>query len=98
MSNNSKQQNLHFNLLVKNVGPLNDLEFHHNDEAKDKKIAYCIYANNGSGKTFISRCFSLCNLEKKELNLLSKNLITVDETKWETFKVLGGKKLIIRNI
>ncbi|MBR4485856.1 hypothetical protein IKS57_00530, partial [bacterium] len=80
MSNNPKQQgNLHFTLLANNIGPLNDLKY--SLDSKNTKKIYCIYANNASGKTFISRCFSLCNLEKDEntLNYLSKNLITFNE-------------------
>ena len=80
MSNNSqKQENLRFTLLAKNIGPLNDLKYSLN--SKNTKKIYCIYANNASGKTFISRCFSLCNLEKDDdtLNNLSKNLIAFNE-------------------
>ena len=43
-----------FKLVINNIGPLSNLSF-----TKDiKALNLAIFANNGSGKTFISRVFS----------------------------------------
>lgn len=76
------EEKMIFRISTKNVGPLKNTTFQLT-EAKHKK-RFCIYANNGSGKTFLSRCFSLPSLNtlalKSELNYLFPHLINLKET------------------
>lgn len=74
-----------FRIATKNVGPLQNSTFQIT-EAKNKK-RFCIYANNGSGKTILSRCFSLpvLNTESRrsELHYLYPHLINLKEISFE---------------
>lgn len=84
MSNNSEEKMI-FRLSTKNVGPLKNSIFQIT-EAKNKK-RFCIYANNGSGKTILSRCFSLPSLDtpttSSELHYLYPHIINLKETSFE---------------
>lgn len=84
MPEENQEKNV-FRLSTKNVGPLKNTTFQIT-EAKHKK-RFCIYANNGSGKTFLSRCFCLSSLNtlalKSELNYLFPHLINLKETSFE---------------
>lgn len=74
-----------FRIATTNVGHLQNSTFQIT-EAKSKK-RFCIYANNGSGKTILSRCFSLPSLntgaQSKELHSLYPHLINLKETSFE---------------
>ena len=84
MPSNSEDKMV-FRLVTKNVGPLKNSTFQIT-EAKNKK-RFCIYANNGSGKTIISRCLSLSSLNvpvySSELHYLYPHLINLKETSFE---------------
>lgn len=84
MSNNSEEKMI-FRVSTKNVGPLNNTTFQIT-ESKHKK-RFCIYANNGSGKTILSRCFSLPSLDtpatNSELHYLYPHLINLKESSFE---------------
>lgn len=74
-----------FRIATTNVGPLQNSTFQIT-EAKNKK-RFCIYANNGSGKTILSRCFSLPSLNtdyrREELHYLYPHLINLKEISFE---------------
>lgn len=84
MSYNSEDKMI-FRIATKNVGPLKNFTFNIT-EAKHKK-RFCIYANNGSGKTILSRCLSLPSLNtpatSSELHYLYPHLINLKETSFE---------------
>lgn len=82
---NATDEKMVFRIATKNVGPLQNSPFQLTD-AKNKK-RFCIYANNGSGKTILSRCFSLSGLntesQQSELHYLYPHLIKLNETSFE---------------
>lgn len=84
MANNSEDKMI-FRLSTNNVGPLKNKIFQIT-EAKHKR-RFCIYANNGSGKTILSRCFSLPSLntptKKSELHSLYPHIINLKETAFD---------------
>lgn len=84
MPNNSEEKMI-FRISTKNVGPLKNSTFQIT-EAKHKK-RFCIFANNGSGKTILSRCLSLPSLNtlatSSELHHLYPHLINLKETSFE---------------
>lgn len=84
MPNNSEDKMV-FRIATKNVGPLKNSTFNIT-EVKHKK-RFCIYANNGSGKTILSRCLSLPGLNtpatSSELHYLYPHLINLKETSFE---------------
>lgn len=74
-----------FRISTKNVGPLKNVIFQIT-EPKHKK-RFCIYANNGSGKTMLSRCLSLPSLNvptsTADLYHLYPHIINLNETSFE---------------
>lgn len=63
-----------FNLTTRNIGPLREL-------SSKQQVGSCkigIFANNGSGKTFLSRMFRLANADKYEQEQLN-NVLTINE-------------------
>ena len=82
---NSSEQKMVLRISTKNVGPLKNTTFQIT-EAKHKK-RFCVYANNGSGKTILSRCLSLSGLNtpanRSELYYLYPRLINLKETSFE---------------
>lgn len=82
---NTSEEKMIFRVSTKNVGPLKNATFQIT-EAKHKK-RLCIYANNGSGKTILSRCLSLPSLNtpatSSELHYLYPHLINLKETSFE---------------
>ena len=90
MSNNSEKQSkstTYFTLTTKNVGPLEDETFKFDIPNENKLKGFCIYAYNGSGKTFTSRCFSLSetlnNNQDRDREDLYKQLIKFDKSDFE---------------
>lgn len=90
MSNNSEKQaksTTYFTLITKNVGPLEDETFKFDIPDESKLKGFCIYAYNGSGKTFTSRCFSLSetlnNSQDWDRQDLYKQLIKFDKSDFE---------------
>lgn len=90
MSNNSEKQSkstTYFTLKTKNVGPLEDETFKLVIPNENKLKGFCIYAYNGSGKTFTSRCFSLSetlnNNQDQDREDLYKQLIKFDKSDFE---------------
>jgi len=63
-----------FNLSAKNIGPLRTLDSR--QQIKSCKIG--IFANNGTGKTFLSRMFRLTSLDEYKQEQLN-NLLTINE-------------------
>lgn len=70
----STQQKMDFKLTAKNIGPLR--LFSSNQQIGSCKIG--IFANNGSGKTFLSRMFRLSCLNAYDQDQLN-NLLTINE-------------------
>ena len=56
--------NIHTSIICKNIAPLVDLKYN----ISSSSLKFAIFANNGSGKTFISRLFRL--LENDETLLI----------------------------
>ena len=56
--------NIHTSIICKNIAPLVDLKYN----ISSSSLKFAIFANNGSGKTFISRLFRL--LENDEALLI----------------------------
>lgn len=87
------------NLTVKNFGPHTDLKF--NDKTDSLKIG--LFANNGKGKTFISRAFRLASplTDLNSLNgpKITNNILTTNEEKgkfeFEIIDARSTKKLKI---
>ena len=52
---------IHFSLT--NIGPFTDLKFNKSFDKDEVKLA--VYATNGTGKTFISRCFNVHSFDDK---------------------------------
>ena len=70
----SKQQKMDFNLSARNIGPLREF-------SSSQKVGSCkigIFANNGSGKTFLSRRFRLVGVKEHAPEQLN-NLLTINE-------------------
>lgn len=55
---------------IENIGPFEKL-----DKKVDAKTSIAIYARNGSGKTFISRCFRLFSIEQNERDNYIERLV-----------------------
>ena len=69
----SDSKKLDFKLAASNIGPLTTFSF-------DGKIGSCkigIFANNGSGKTFLSRMFRIAGTPDQELDKIN-DLLTID--------------------
>lgn len=69
----SNGNNLDFKLAASNIGPLSRFSF-------EGKIGSCkigIFANNGSGKTFLSRMFRIAEIPNQELGK-TNDLLTID--------------------
>lgn len=64
-----------YSFEIKNIGPFKETKF------SDDKISTVIFADNGEGKTFISRCFEYAKGEKVNEIEYSNNLIKQGETK-----------------
>lgn len=81
----NSEERMIFRISTKNVGPLKNATFQI-AESKHKK-RFCIYANNGSGKTILSRCFSLPSLNtpatSSKLHFLYPHIINLKETSFE---------------
>ncbi len=81
----STEENMIFRLATKNVGPIKNSTFQITEKKNKKR--FCIYANNGSGKTILSRCLSLPSLNNQastsELHSLYPHLISLKETSFE---------------
>lgn len=75
------QDKMIFRIATKNVGPLNNSTFQITVPKNKKR--FCIYANNGSGKTILSRCFSLSELNVESRNHLYPHLINLKETSFD---------------
>ena len=85
MSNKQNNIQRQFEIKTTNVGPLDNKSFTLSFSKDKIPNKFCIYGNNGSGKTFLSRCFSLQLLDKeKDNDETRKELIS-----WETFKFVG---------
>jgi len=63
-----------FRIKATNVGPINNLC--KNFVLKSDKKRFCIYANNGSGKTIISKTISLVNMTEEKKLACYSHLIT----------------------
>lgn len=95
----ANKKNLKIDLNIKNFGPHKTLECHH----KMNRINMGIFANNGSGKTFISRAFRLAsplnNIEEMDNSetdkLLTKNRNNGKFVFQTTYKKNPAKKLEI---
>ena len=49
-------------IKANNIGPFEELSFHNSKN----KISWAIYARNGSGKTYLSRCFALLSSQEAD--------------------------------
>lgn len=79
--------NFKFSLNTTNIGPLN-IDF--SQDFKTNKTL--IFANNGSGKTFLSKSFRLLDTQYEKRNEKHDNLLTFDKTNAE-LKLLIKDKL-----
>ncbi|MDD3397767.1 MAG: AAA family ATPase [Clostridia bacterium] len=61
------KEQYNFKISTKNIGPLQSLNFNDNFDATNSNKKVAIYAKNGSGKTMISKLFSLCGKSESEL-------------------------------
>lgn len=68
-------------MSVKDVGALSNFTF--TDKENISKKRFCIYANNGSGKTMLSRCFNLPYVQANDpsnLHALYPHIINLKQT------------------
>lgn len=79
--------NFKFSLNTTNIGPLN---INFSQDFKTNKTL--IFANNGSGKTFLSKSFRLLDTQYEKRNEKHDNLLTFDKTNAE-LKLLIKDKL-----
>lgn len=80
MSTNDKPKNI-LRLSVKNVGALSNFTFTDKEDLSKKR--FCIYANNGSGKTMLSRCFNLPYVQANDpsnLRAIYPHIINLKQT------------------
>lgn len=79
---NTSNNDFHISLVAKNIGPHKD--FNLCEKVNSNKIVF--YANNGTGKTFLSRTFRLAEEPKKNAD----DLITVHKKEAEfSFKIVN---------
>ena len=68
MSNKQNNIQQQFEIKITNLGPLDNKSFTLSFSSTKTPNKFCIYGNNGSGKTFLSRCFSLQLFDKEKDN------------------------------
>jgi len=72
---------------IKNIGPHTDLEYEHDTNS----IKIGIYANNGMGKTFISRAYRLASPSYEPEIETINNILTTNKTTGQFSLELKGQ-------
>lgn len=89
---NTSNNDFHISLVAKNIGP--HIDFNLREKVNSNKIVF--YANNGTGKTFLSRTFRLAEEPKKNAD----DLIAVHKKEAEfSFKIVNNsltKELFVK--
>ncbi len=85
------QEKFKFSLKTKNIGPLN---INFSQDFKTNKTL--IFANNGSGKTFLSKAFRLLDDQYEKRNEAHDNLLTFDKTNAELELLIKNKSSNIK--